>query len=78
MKKFIETSTEGKFINIDFIVSFKKSWDGYFVTMCNGSSYELGDYKEAEMLFEYLKSINFAKIPKEIVDKATEIYGENK
>ncbi len=61
VKKFIETSTENEFINIDYIVSIKKGLYGYYVTTCDGNSYELGDFKEAENLFEYLKKQTVAK-----------------
>lgn len=56
IKKFIETYNKGEFINIDFIVAIKKSEFSYDVRVCDGQWYELGDYQEAENLFEYLKN----------------------
>lgn len=54
LKKFIET-INGGFINIDYITRFEKGLYGYYVTLCDGETYEFNNCVEAENLFKYLK-----------------------
>lgn len=57
IKKFLETYEGNMFINIDYIVSIRKNFcREFWVTMCDGKSYQINDYCEAEKLFNYIKN----------------------
>ena len=57
IKKFLAVYEKNQFINIDYIVSMGKNIYGEFwVTMCDGKSYQINDYCEAEKLFNYIKN----------------------
>lgn len=58
--KFIKTTYDHEFINVDFIVAIKKDY-GYHVKMCDGLWYEIDDYEEGKRLYEYLRNQKLEK-----------------